>query len=48
MKELYKTLGLKADLEAIGISAENAGLLLKYSPAVRNRLTLMRLQRCIG
>lgn len=44
---LYKELGVKSTLSEIGIPAEMVPILLEYSPLVRNRLTLMRLRRCL-
>ena len=41
-------LGAKHTLEEIGISSADREKLLKYSPLVRNRLTLMRIRRMIG
>ena len=44
---LYCSLGVKHRLSDIGVPEEKADALLTYSPAVRNRLTLMRLRKCI-
>lgn len=41
--DLLKGLGAKNSLEDIGISSEKLSLILRYSPFVRNRLTLMRI-----
>ncbi len=41
----YRLLGLKETLTDIGVSEEKKEDILKYSPLVRNRLTLMRLRR---
>ena len=43
--DIYKILGVKSGLCDIDVSEEKLNLLLEYSPLVRNRLTLMRLQR---
>ena len=48
LKKLYADLGVKATLPEIDVSADMEGVLLSGSPVVRNRLTLMRLRRCIG
>ena len=47
LRRLYIDLGVKSSLEDIEVSADKLPLLLDYSPCVRNRLTLMRLRRCI-
>ena len=41
-------LGAKHTLEEIGVSEADYNTLLKYSPMVRNRLTLMRMKRMIS
>ena len=46
LEDLYEKLGVKATLDEIGISRELEKVLLKYSPMVRNRLTLMRIRKC--
>lgn len=46
--QLYRRLGVKHTLEEIGLSREKLPVLLEYSPCARNRLTLMRLRKCIG
>lgn len=43
----YRLLGVKSTLEEIEVPPEKLPLLLRYSPLVRNRLTLMRLCRAI-
>ena len=43
----YQTIGAMAGLSDIGVAEELAPALLDDSPMVRNRLTLMRLRRCI-
>lgn len=45
--KVYKVLDVKATLYDIGVGEEVKEKLLKYSPLVRNRLTLMRLRRAI-
>ncbi|MBQ6366711.1 MAG: sn-glycerol-1-phosphate dehydrogenase [Oscillospiraceae bacterium] len=42
-----RQLGAKHTLEEIGVASEDLSILLKYSPLVRNRLTLMRIRRMI-
>ena len=44
---LLSQLGAKRSLEDIGVASEDTETLLKYSPLVRNRLTLMRIRRMI-
>ncbi|MBE6975674.1 MAG: sn-glycerol-1-phosphate dehydrogenase [Ruminococcaceae bacterium] len=44
---LYKNLAVKSTLPEIGVPAEAVSILLECSPLVRNRLTLMRLRRCL-
>jgi len=46
LEELYEKLAVKATLDEIDISRELENVLLKYSPMVRNRLTLMRVRKC--
>lgn len=46
--EKYKLLGLKSTLEDIEVPNKAENMLLEYSPFVRNRLTLMRLRKCIN
>jgi len=45
--EIYASAGLLTRLEDIGVSGDRLGVILKYSPLVRNRLTLMRLARSV-
>ncbi len=47
LKDLYKKLGIKSKLSDIGVAEEKAEKLLDFSPTVRNRLTLMRLRKCL-
>lgn len=47
LKEIYEKLQIKASLEDIDVLQERVSKLLDYSPCVRNRLTLMRLRKCI-
>lgn len=47
LKEIYDKLQIKASLEDIDVPQERVSKLLDYSPCVRNRLTLMRLRKCI-
>lgn len=44
---LLDEIGAKKTPEEIGISSDDIPLILKYSPTVRNRLTLMRMKRMI-
>lgn len=48
LQELYANSGIKSKLSDIDVADEKAAQLLDCSPAVRNRLTLMRLRRCLG
>lgn len=48
LAKLYEAMGILSNLPAINISAELEAKLLDYSPMVRNRLTLMRLRKCIN
>jgi glycerol-1-phosphate dehydrogenase [NAD(P)+] len=43
----YKMIGAKASLSDINVDEDKLSILLEYSPLVRNRLTLMRLRKCI-
>ena len=43
----YKMIGAKASLSDINVDEDKLSVLLEYSPLVRNRLTLMRLRKCI-
>ena len=45
--ELYAELGIKSKLSDIDVPEKTAKTLLDCSPMVRNRLTLMRLRKCI-
>ena len=45
--EVYLSFNAKKNLEDIEVSEEYASQLLEYSHLVRNRLTLMRLRKCI-
>ena len=47
LKELYLEFNVKSRLSDIGVDENKAKDLLKYSPMVRNRLTLMRLRSAI-
>ena len=47
LQKIYGTLGVKATLQDIDIPAEFEAALLSNSPIVRNRLTLMRIRKCI-
>ena len=47
LEDLYKKLGIKATLAEIEVSAALADTLLENSPMVRNRLTFMRLRKCL-
>lgn len=44
---LLDEVGAKKTPEEIGVSSEDIPLILKYSPTVRNRFTLMRMKRMI-
>lgn len=44
----YQVLGVKSSLSDIQVSDDMEQRLLDESPMVRNRLTLMRLRRCLG
>ena len=48
LKSVYAHIGVKLTLADIDIPEDVATALLKYSPLVRNRLTLMRLAGCFG
>ena len=48
LKNAYATLGVKSSLSDIDVPDKCAGVLLKYSHLVRNRLTLMRLAGCFN
>ena len=46
LEDLYQKLAVKSTLADIGVSPELEDVLLKCSPMVRNRLTLMRIRKC--
>jgi glycerol-1-phosphate dehydrogenase [NAD(P)+] len=47
LRQVYDRLGVMQSLEEIGVTQQLYDKLLDHSPMVRNRLTLMRLRRCI-
>lgn len=47
LKKLYLTVRIHSKLSDIAVNDSKAKDLLKYSPMVRNRLTLMRLRKCL-
>ena len=47
LRSAYETIGAMTDLPHIGVEERMADVLLDVSPMVRNRLTLMRLRRCL-
>lgn len=47
LRKLYRNLGVMDTLTDLGVSEDKKALLLDLSPMVRNRLTLMRLRRCL-
>ena len=47
LEAIYLTLGVKSKLSEIDVPDEKVDKLLAYSPMVRNRLTLMRLKKCM-
>ena len=47
LRSLYLDSGIKATLSEIGVDPQKAEDLLNYSPCVRNRLTLMRIKKCL-
>ena len=47
LKKLYEKAGIKSSLSDIGIDEGKKDLLLAYSYLVRNRLTLMRMRKCL-
>lgn len=47
LEDIYFSLGVKSKLSDIDVSDEKLHKLLSFSPMVRNRLTLMRLRKCI-
>lgn len=48
LEATYNALGVKATLASIDVDEQKLPLLLRYAPCVRNRLTLMRLTRCMA
>lgn len=48
LSQLYEDMGVISTLPEIHVPAELEDKLLDYSPMVRNRLTLMRLRKCIN
>ena len=48
LRELYGQVHAMTELEELGVPQSALPAILDYSPAVRNRLTLMRLRRCAG
>ena len=47
LRQVYDRLGVMQSLEDIDVSRQLCDKLLDHSPMVRNRLTLMRLRRCL-
>lgn len=47
LKAIYDKADIKSTLEDIGVNADKLTDILAFSPAVRNRLTLMRLKKCL-
>lgn len=47
LKKIYGELGVKATLQEIDVAEEFEDVLLSNSPMVRNRLTLLRVRKCI-
>lgn len=47
LEAIYLSLGVKSKLSDIDVPDEKVDKLLDYSPMVRNRLTLMRLRKCM-
>ena len=45
--DMLKMIGAKRSLEEIGVTDQDTAAILKYSPLVRNRLTLMRVRRML-
>lgn len=45
--EIYEELGIKMSLKDIEVANDKEQELIEYSPCVRNRVTLMRLRKCI-
>ena len=48
LTEIYTKLGVMRSLSDIDVSEDLRGTLLKYSPTVRNRVTLMRLRKAMN
>lgn len=46
LKELYVRAGVKSELKDVGISNDYEEFLLENAPMVRNRLTLLRIEKC--
>ena len=46
LKELYVRAGVKSELKDIGVSNDYEEFLLENAPMVRNRLTLLRIEKC--
>lgn len=46
--EIYEKLGVKMKLADIDVTDDKEQELIEYSPCVRNRVTLMRLRKCIS
>jgi len=47
LEKIYEELGVKATLQEIDVPEKFEDVLLSNSPMVRNRLTLMRIRKCI-
>ena len=47
LRSRYRKMGVKSTLPEIGVAEEKRDALLALSPMVRNRLTLMRLRKCL-
>ena len=45
--DMLEMIGAKRSLEEIGVTDRDTAAILKYSPLVRNRLTLMRVRRML-
>lgn len=48
LRALYRRLGVMDTLSDLGVADEKAAALLDTAPLVRNRLTLLRLRRCLS
>ena len=44
---MLEMIGAKRSLEEIGVTEQDTDAILRYSPLVRNRLTLMRVRRML-